>query len=107
MRKEKINVVTIDDYFYGVPVFVTDWITSEPPEDDTTDEEIPEEVLEYLEIDESDDDSVICVSTLNHQNDRALVLLSYGISFDSIEELKDYFDEDKYEIGDEFHYVDY
>lgn len=107
MSKEKVNVVIIDDLYYGVPVFVTDWITSSPQESGIYEEEIPDEVLEYLGIDEEDEDSIINVTPSYYENDRALILNSYGTMFESMDELKDYFSEDKYEIGNEFHYEEY
>lgn len=104
MNKEIMNVVCVGDCYYIVPVFVTDWIQSEPEETDVM-EDIPEKIVEYFEIYEEDSSVYINMST--YENDRALILTGYAEMCESMSEVRENLKENNQVMGQEFHYEEY
>lgn len=104
MNKEIMNVVSVGDCYYIVPVFVTDWIQSVPKETGVS-ENIPEEIVEYFGI--YDEDRTVRIYMRTYENDRALMLTGYAEMCESMSEVVEYFEENNQVMGEEFYYEEY
>lgn len=104
MNKETMNIITYNGYYYVVPVFVTDWITSVPKAIGVY-EDIPEQIANHFGIYE--EDSKVMLSMHVYETCRALLITEYAPEFESINELNEYFHSNNYVIGKEFHYEEF
>lgn len=104
MNKEPMNIIIFDGYYYIVPVFVTDWITSVPKATGVY-EDIPEQIANHFGI--YDEDSKVMLNMHVYETCRALCITEYAPEFESIHELNEYINDNNYEIGKEFHYEDF